>query len=58
MGIIVCETVSAGNKRRSVANQPTSRQAKTVDPCMASQVGHFKLLAAQSVEFHIRRNPK
>ena len=55
-GIIVCETVSAGTKRTNVFNQPTSKQAKTVDPHMASQMG--LLMAAQNVEFHIRRNPK
>ena len=52
----MCETVSAGNKSTRVASQPTNKQAKTVDPHIVSQMGHFKLLEAQSVEFHIRRN--
>ena len=50
----VRETVSAGNKRTSVANQPANEQAKTIqDPLMASQMGHFELLAAKSVDFYI-----
>ena len=49
----VCETTSAGNKRTIVINQPTSKWAKTVDPCVALQIRHFKLLATENIEFHM-----
>ena len=38
---LLCETASAGNKRTSVANQPTSKLAKIGDSRMEITNGTF-----------------